>query len=224
MSQTAWLRSARFGALVFGILSSAAAQAAEMSFRLVEFRDGKCRDNCPLVIAADGEITTQTPQAFLDFVGRNIGSGRLHSIILLNSQGGKVVASMELGQTFRKMGAAVIIARPAPGATSGVVMSGRCYSACVYALMGASKRVAPPESRVGVHRMFMYEANRSPDAPTGLTRTYASEPLVSRLGQYAQLMGVSQELIWAAERISPDKIRVLTTAEMRRWKLAAPRL
>ena len=37
--------------------------------------------------------------------------------------------------------------------TDGAVYSGRCYSACVYALMGAATRVAPPQSRVGIHRM-----------------------------------------------------------------------
>ncbi|MFM9152903.1 MAG: hypothetical protein ACKOPC_04745, partial [Methylocystis sp.] len=39
------------------------------------------------------------------------------------------------------------------------MISGRCYSACVYALMGGSRRVIPPESRVGVHRMFNYSTN-----------------------------------------------------------------
>lgn len=198
------------------------ASAAEMSFRLVDFGNpAKCKKDCPQVIAADGEITSRTPQAFLDFIGANVGSGRLHSIVLMNSQGGQVVASMELGRAFRTLGAAVIVARAGAGRA---VYSGRCYSACVYALMGAKTRVAPSESRVGIHRMFMYEANRSPDSPSGLSRVYAASPLVSRLGEYAATMGVNPELVWTAETIDPDKIRILSGPEMRRWKLAAPKL
>ena len=40
---------------------------------------------------------------------------------------------------------------------------GGCYSACVYALMGAEKRVIPHGSKVGIHRMFTYEWERDDD-------------------------------------------------------------
>lgn len=218
------LRSLALSALVAAPLS---ASAAEMSFRLVDFGNpAKCRQACPQVIAAEGEITSRTPQAFLDFVGANVGSGRLHSIVLLHSQGGRVVASMELGRAFRTIGAAVIVARAPAGraVVDGAVLSGRCYSACVYALMGATTRVAPVQSRVGIHRMFMFEANRSPESTSNLARVYAARPLVSRLSEYAQVMGVSPELVWTAEMIDPDKIRILSGPEMKRWKLAAPKL
>jgi hypothetical protein len=203
------------------------ASAADMSFRLVDFGNpAKCRQACPQVIAAEGEITTRTPQAFLDFVRSHVDSGRLHSIVLLHSQGGRVVASMELGRAFRTIGAAVIVARAPAGraVVDGAVLSGRCFSACVYALMGATTRVAPAQSRVGIHRMFMFEANRSPESTANLARVYAARPLVSRLSEYAQVMGVSPELVWTAETIDPDKIRILSGTEMKRWKLAAPKL
>jgi hypothetical protein len=218
------LRSLALSAIVAAPLS---ASAAEMSFRLVDFGNpAKCKQACPQVVAAEGEITSRTPQAFLDFVGAHVGSGRLHSIVLLHSQGGRVVASMELGRAFRTIGAAVIVARAPAGraVVDGAVMSGRCYSACVYALMGAKTRVAPVQSRVGIHRMFMFEANRSPDSSSNLARVYAARPLVSRLSEYAAVMGVSPELVWTAETIDPDKIRILSAPEMKRWKLAAPKL
>ncbi|WP_424361256.1 hypothetical protein [Methylocystis parvus] len=65
---------------------------------------------------------------------------------------------MELGQAMRRLGMAVVVARPAAeqGSQNMALVSGRCYSACVYALMGGKKRVIPPQSRVGIHRMFNY--------------------------------------------------------------------
>ena len=212
-------------AAIFMISSGVAVSAAPMTFKLVDFGDkSACAGGCPQVIAADGEINSRTPQAFADFVGRHIGSGRLHSIVLLNSQGGQVVAAMELGQAFRRIGAAAVVARVGEGGSGrgGHVLSGRCYSACVYALMGAKKRVSPPQSRVGIHRMFMYEAERRPDTQSNVTRIFATEPLVARLGEYAQMMGVSNELVWKAETVDPDRIHIISAKEMRRWKLASP--
>ena len=212
--------------LISGLLmASGAARAADMTFSLFDYGE-RCGQRCPQVIAADGEIVAKTPQAFVDFVGKHIGSGRLHSIVLINSQGGRVVAAMELGQALRKLGAAAVVAKvPPAGSRKDLwVLPGRCYSACVYALMGAQKRVALPESRVGIHRMFMYEANMRPDAGTQPDRVFAAEPLVARLSEYAEAMGVSTELVRRAETINPDKIHILSAAELRRYRLAGPKL
>ena len=111
------------------------------------------------VIAATGEITDETPRQFLEFVQENVNQARLHAVVFLNSPGGKVAASMELGREFRRLGAAAIVARFDPNAGGRGVSSfvgARCLSACVYALIGAKKRVIPPESLVGIHRMFAY--------------------------------------------------------------------
>jgi hypothetical protein len=146
--------------------------------------------------------------------------------VLINSQGGRVVAAMEFGQNLRKLGAAAVVAKvpPVGGARDLWVVPGRCYSACVYALMGATKRVALPESRVGVHRMFMYEANMRPESGSERERVFAAEPLVARLSEYAQMMGVSTELVRKAETINPDRIHILSAAELRRYRLAGPKL
>ena len=215
---------------VFSLLSAllcaaAPARAAEMAFSLVDYGE-RCGQRCPQVIAADGEIMAKTPQAFVDFVGKHIGSGRLDSIVLINSQGGRVVAAMELGQALRKLGAAAVVAKvpPAGGRKDLWVLPGRCYSACVYALMGAKKRVALPESRVGIHRMFMYEANMRPDAGPQRDRVFATEPLVARLSEYAEAMGISTALVRKAETINPEQIHILSAAELRRYKLAGPKL
>ena len=206
-------------------LGAGSAWAADMSFALVDYGQ-RCGTKCPQVIAADGEITAKTPQAFLDFVAAHVPSGQLHAIVLINSPGGRVVAAMEWGRTLRKLGMAGIVARVVPGKKQKDlwVIPGRCYSACVYALMGAKKRVALPQSRVGIHRMFMYEASMTPDARDPRERVFAAEPLVARLNEYAQMMGISTDLVRKAETVNPDQIHILSAAELRRWKLAGPKL
>lgn len=194
-----------------------------MSFRIVNFGNpAKCRNKCPEAIAAEGEITERTPDAFLQFVTEHSRDRNLHSVVLLHSPGGRVIASMQFGMALRKIGAAAIVARVGAGADGhgGRVSPARCYSACVYALMGARKRVVPPLSQVGIHRMFMLEALRNEETGVMLNRTYATDSLVTRLSDYADQMGVSNELVWTAERINPDRIHILTPRELRRWRLA----
>lgn len=202
---------------------TAEAASAEMNFRVVGLGSESCGAHCPQIIAAQGEIAEGTPDAFLDFVSQNVSAGNLRSIVLLDSPGGKVVASMEFGQAIRKLGMAVIIARPAADQSTSLV-SGRCYSACVYALMGGKKRVIPPQSRVGIHRMFNFST--SFDFSEGLVRerNYDDGGMRAMLARYASGMGVSADLVNFAERTSPDQLYMLTTGDIARWRLGTRKL
>lgn len=188
-----------------------------MTFRALPVGD-RCGARCPQMIVAEGEITTRTPNDFVAFVRRQAQNPNARGVILLHSPGGRVGASMQLGKLFRGVGAAVIVGR----AGSAGVTGGHCYSACVYALMGAKKRVIPKASRVGIHRMFAYEAQGAgPEDDSSYQRVYATPDLVARLSEYAGLMGVSRELVHTAERVTPDRLRIVTPKEMRRWKLGS---
>ena len=204
-----------------------AAAVEEMGFRVVSLGNGRCGARCPQVIAAQGEIIEGTPDAFLNFVRENVGGGKLHGIVLLDSPGGKVVASMELGQAIRRLGMAVIVARPAADQSGAemALVGGRCYSACVYALMGGRRRVIPPQSRVGVHRMFNYSTSFDL-AEGGLVRerNYDDGGMRAMLSHYANSMGVSKDLVYLAERTSPDQLYMLTGAEIARWRLGSRKL
>lgn len=204
---------------------ASAAQAEEMSFRVVGVNGGRCGAKCPQVIAAEGEIGDATPDAFVNFVAQNVGSGNLHGIVLLDSPGGKVVASMELGQAIRRLGMAVIVARPGAGSRDALdLVGGRCYSACVYALMGGARRVIPPQSRVGVHRMFNYST--SFDFSEGFVRERNLDDggMRATLSRYASSMGVSPDLVNLAERTSPDQLYMLTGPDITRWRLGSRKL
>ena len=224
--------SKRFGLFAVALLAALSggvtrASADRMTFELVPFGDGaSCGSKCPEVISAVGEITSSTPREFLDFVKSHINDDRMRSIVFLHSPGGSVAASMRLGEMFRKTGVAAVVARLirlGAGADAGgmAVPAGRCFSACVYAFMGGRKRVVPPSSLVGIHRMSFDESER--DMTTLETRTWrklGTPDFVAQLSNYAASMGVSRDLIATAERVSPDDIHIVTPTELRRWRLA----
>jgi len=208
-------------AFVASLMAYTSARAEEMSFRVIGASGAR-------VIAVQGEINDDTPDAFLNFVSQNVGAGNVHGVVLLDSPGGKVVASMELGRAIRRLGMAVVVARPAVdsedrGALS--LASGRCYSACVYALMGGARRVVPPGSQVGVHRMFNYSTNFDL-AEGGVVRERNLDDggMRATLSDYARSMGVSKDLVMLAERTSPDQLYMLTGADIARWRLASRKL
>jgi hypothetical protein len=201
------------------------AQAEQpMSFRLLPLEDSsRCGSQCAQAIVADGEITNSTPQEFLSFVGNNL-QGNVRSVVFLNSPGGRVVASMALGKVFRKLGIAAIVAQAGQTYGGTALATGHCYSACVYALMGARKRVIPPQSRVGVHRMFQYEAAFDPSSGgAAIYRRHDNGRMRAMLSRYSSEMGVSRSIIDNAERTSSDSIHMLSNGEIARWRLGQPK-
>jgi hypothetical protein len=199
----------------------ALAQGAPMRFRLARVEGSHCAADCPRIIVAEGVIEQQTPQAFVDFVKTAAEERGARGVVLLSSPGGRVVASMELGAELRKMRAAVIVARSLREGGRDLTAAGQCMSACVYAMMGGIKRIVPPESRVGIHRMSREDAVGTGRGARPMTRSFASDDMVGALADYAAQMGVSREVILTAEHISPDQIHILTAEELWRWRLAS---
>lgn len=214
-------------ACLFAVVMASSAPVLAMSFDLVPFGErSKCGEKCPLVISATGEITNESPREFYNFLYRNIADSRVRSIVFIHSPGGAVEASMRLGAMFRQTGVMVIVGRvvPAPPGLGPAlnVPGARCFSACVYALMGAKKRVVPPDALVGIHRMH-YDSrvrDRVTDRDES-SRTYGSRQFVAQLANYASSMGVSRELIYTAEKVEAERIHIVTTDELRRWRLGA---
>ena len=199
----------------------------EMSFQAVRIGyAGVCRGACPTIISATGQITENTPGRFVEFLQENGDLRNLHAVVFLDSPGGRVIASMELGTLLRKVGAAAVVARVLPDGDGGTVMTNaQCYSACVYALMGARKRVIPSSSQIGIHRMFAYEEGVDASGTMAVVhRRYDNGDLRGYLMRYSSDMGVSPGLIAAAEHIPSDNLKILSRAEIRRWHLGVPKL
>jgi hypothetical protein len=208
-------------------LAPGAAQAGSepMRFRVEPLKGADCGYRCPNVVVADGVIEPDTPEAFIDFAKQAAQGANLKSVLLINSPGGNVVASMEFGAKLRELGMSAIVAGYGYDGMRAGPTAGECVSACVYALMGAVKRVAPEQSRVALHRMSVSQSDASTRGHVGsTTRRYADQRLVDIVARYAQQMGVSPEVVRQAESLDADHIRMLSSGEMRRWRLASPKL
>ncbi len=189
-------------------------------------RRGKCVRSAPAeVITAQGEIGNETADDFVAFLRSNVGDHDIRPVVMINSPGGTVVGAMKLGLVFRKIGAAVIVARSVEDAEEHAhVLPGACMSACVYAFFGGTKRVVPSVSRLGIHRMAVYEHERDPAGGEVTTRSFGSNDIVTALSDYTKLMGVNPAVIEYAEQISPESIHIVTPGEIARWRLGSSHL
>ena len=195
------------------LVSPALAGRAPMAFRVAKMLAPECGSHCPDIVIADGVIETDTATNFIAFAKSASVNSNLHSVVLLNSPGGNVAAALELGEAFRRLHVAAIVA--AYAASDGVAgpVAGQCASACVYALMGAVKRIAPPMSQVELHKM------RTAPSLFG-QRQFADDRLVAMVARYARRMGVHPEVVFTAESLPADSVRVLSRSDLARWKLA----
>ena len=208
-------------------LGGVPAQAAEpMTFQVqpIGAVNGVCGRKCAEVISAEGEITNDTADAFLAFLTSHVQEQGLRPVILLESPGGTVVGSMQLGMAFRKIGAAVIVAQAVDDAGQVRVAPGLCMSACVYALFGGKKRVIPSVSRIGIHRMVINDYNRDWMGSVTRQQTFGTDEIVSTLSAYAKMMGVDPSVVAFAEQVPPENIHIVTPREITRWRLGSPRL
>lgn len=205
--------------------TSAVHAADDMSFRLVTMAEANCATNCLSVISAEGQIVSSTPNVFLKFISQHSGQSNLRAVVYLHSPGGSVQASMRLGHVFRKLGVATVVARANADSGQTHFTAAGCFSACVYALMGGKKRVIPPQSLVGVHRMFSFEPGVDPaGVEQGRRRRFDDGHVAADLNRYTQAMGVSRELISVAEHSQPDALRMLSREEIRKWRLGESKL
>ncbi len=203
----------------------ARAGSQPMQFHVEPLRSAACGARCPNVVVADGVIEPNTPEVFADFARSAARTPNMKSLMLINSPGGNVVASMDFGQMLRQLHIAAVVASYGSDGFRAGPTPGECVSACVYALMGAVRRVAPEESRVALHRMSVSETLMPTRGHVGsVSRRFADERLVDKVARYARQMGVSPDVVMQAESLDPDHVRSLSAREMQRWRLASPRL
>jgi hypothetical protein len=214
--QRVWTAAGALAVALFLMLG--AAPAAAMRFSIEELPVSQCPSGaCPAVIVASGEIGLDSDTDFIGFIGREVTGRRVSSTILMSSPGGNLLGSLKLGIAVRQLGFSIMVGQISDGA----LKTARCYSACAYTLAGGRTRIVPSGSEVGVHRAWVKDFEQRDIAGTGLInpKTHATgvTPVIQR---YLSTMGVSSQLVALADGTPSSEIRVLTPAELTRFRLA----
>lgn len=208
-----------FAAALLTLIGPDAAQARKMSFTLLTASGVEgCGKACRIVIRAQGEIDNGAAARFEALVRNHLGKKPKGLTVLLRSGGGLVVAATRLGDMLRKYRATVVVA-----SVFGLnrrnfyvrLARAQCVSACVYALMGGQRRVAPPGSKVVLHKSVS-QTNwwKLPQ--------YKDDVLFQYTIGYARRMGVNSNVITFAEKLPPSQLYVATSEELSQWRLAQP--
>ncbi len=208
-----------------------AAQAASddpPSMRFEWVREGPadvCGDRCREWIAAIGPVTPDTARDFDFFTEARDVRG---ATLVLDSGGGSVLASLDLGRKVRKLGLITTVGRTvklpaAAGEAQRAKLSprGECASMCVFVLLGGVQRKVPVEARILVHQIWpggkRYDASAESYTAEEMVRIQRD---VGRIARYTVDMGGDIELFELAMRIPPwEKLRALTAPELRRMRL-----
>jgi hypothetical protein len=191
-------QAASLGLLAAFSASVASAEQDAMTFRIVAAKN--CRRPCHAEIAADGMISSETAIAFRA-VANSVSPEPI--IVHINSPGGNLVGSLQLGDAFREFKTTVTVRKGA-----------RCVSACVYAFLGgATRRVTG--GQIGVHRFYSIDDKADDSSFPSLLVQRAANILT----EYVARMGADPGLIQIAMTIQPPAIRFLDPGELRRYRL-----
>jgi hypothetical protein len=125
--------------------------------------------------------------------------------VALDSLGGDVAASIEIGSLMRDQ-----------NITATISSSAKCVSACVFVLAGASQRKI--KGAVGIHRpYFTTMGNSTANSPDAVIHNYRE--LVKQVRDYLTDMGVAPRLLDEMLRIEPNDVRYLTRTELEAYGL-----
>jgi len=189
-----------------------------------------CGPGCSDWIAAEGYFDKDAEARFRSFLASL--SGRQLPIVF-DSNGGILGQGILIGQILRERRMTASVAETYPNAcrtgTAGhpacrKIMqqsrdirarlrtgTGKCHSACVYALIGASRLQVPPNAPVGIH------ASRETAASLELARRPgAATPaqILADLKRYALHMGVEPGIIDLAYKTPTSSLHRLTRGEI----------
>lgn len=119
----------------------------------------------------------------------------------LDTQGGEVFAALEIGQILRDQHASITVRSGAS-----------CISACVFVLMGATRRHIDKGARIGIHRPSLGAARQGGPKESG--EDAIVEAMSTRLVDYAAQMNIPRRIVDEMMRIPADRVRLLRPSDL----------
>ncbi|MBN9061655.1 MAG: hypothetical protein J0H41_04340 [Rhizobiales bacterium] len=201
-----------------GALASASAQperGGDMTFRRVE-APNLC-SGCD-VVQATGLIGRDTPDAFADFLRRE-KIGRAPLYVVIDSDGGQVLAGWTLGRRLRALSAHMIAARIVERPDGAIALRpGACISMCNSLFAAGLERRISPGTLFGVHQF-----SPTTDAFSNLDNAVTVRDMRSHLKMvadwlaYAREMKIDQRLVEAQLNVPFEKVDFIPHATLAEW-------
>ncbi len=178
-----------------------ALSAGKPAMRFTPNRVCENGQNCQAAVLAEGWITANT----LEQAKIQISSWPAKAPLIFNSDGGDLLAAMELGQWIRanQLNTRVGAIKPNKAANSAAANTvdlapGRCLSACVLSFMGGVSRSVDAADVIGFHGLVLAKSISTTDpatsnAPTGdLEKAKAA---MNAIGRYIESMGGDRRMV-----------------------------
>jgi hypothetical protein len=188
-----------------------------LDFRLEPVRIGKCGQNCPLVIVAEGEIYVDDQIRLRRMFNSARDDQTILPIMLIHSPGGQAGGGFRLAYIVRALKLTVVVGRPYGDAA---IAPGLCASACTFVLSGGVKRIASPGSVVAVH-----SGGEPPPFYDARTGTFEPRPKLDNreinttFRQFFRSMGVNTRIVDIMDKTPFEDGYVLNPKEMRSLRL-----
>ncbi|HEY7299942.1 MAG TPA: hypothetical protein VH684_18705 [Xanthobacteraceae bacterium] len=185
----------------------------------------ECGQFCRRWISAAGIVSESTARDFEAFAKESDVRG---ATLVLDSEGGSVLAALALGRAIRRFDMTTAVGKtiPLPSADGGAARAtlspkAQCESMCAFILLGGARRYVPPEARVLVHQIWLGSKSKR-----ALESSYSAEELrlverdIGSLARYTVEMGAGIELLETALRIPPwEPMYSLSREELRRMQI-----
>jgi hypothetical protein len=184
----------------------------------------RCGQNCQTWISATGAIADRTVREFQLFSEKFDLRG---ATMVLDSEGGSVLATLAIGRMIRQLGMTTSVGRtkllPSFGSgPSGAILEpgANCESMCAFMLLAGVRRHVPPEARILVHQIWLASKRAAEASYTGEEVRLVQRDIGS-LAAYTVEMGGDIQLIETALRVPPwEPLYELSADELRRMRVS----
>lgn len=189
----------------------------EMTFKLYS-NGGNC-DGCEW-IAAEGEITADTPEVFQKYIEENWGKQPPRFIISFHSGGGSLYGGLNLGLLIRSYGFTTSIGKTIPDEYGWHdTETGMCASACAFSFLGGVARWTHG-GKYGVHQFHEAISLINPTKKIYNSRDLSSHQVtVGHLLEYVMMMGADPKLVSIMTKALPEEMLWLSEDELKSLKV-----
>ena len=171
----------RFSALACAALSAGAAHAASISIEATGV-------DKPALVVVQGSFDAKDGEQFFTKT-----SSLPAALVRLQSNGGGLVAGIQIGETIRLRGFQTLVPTGA-----------RCASACAIAWLGGTQRFMEPGAQIGLHSAYNAKSGQG----TGIANAL--------LGAYLNRVGLPYSVVVYIMQSAPQSITWLSIADARR--------